>query len=132
MEEQTRHMFIELLKDDREWARNVFSEPDIVSGAAERGGIPVSYFLGNAIGRFVANEQVNDLTRGIEVLEGRAQCLDPDFKHFLVTIIENDSQWYLRSRDIGFSEFSKTPEEICKKIEAGLAELRSLPTCQTW
>jgi hypothetical protein len=129
MDDKTRRMFIELLKDDKEWARNVFSEPRIVAEAAKRGGFPIPGFLGNAIGNFVAKEQVDDLTKGIEVLEGRATCLNPEFKHFIVTILQNDSNWYLRSRNIGYSEFNAAPEEICRRIEAGLDEIKALPVC---
>jgi hypothetical protein len=130
MDEKTRRMFIELLTDDREWAKNVFSEPRIVAEAAKRGGFPIPTHLGDAIGNFVAKEQVADLTRGIEVLEGKATCLSPEFKHFLVTILQNDSNWYLRSKNIGYSEFNATPEEICRRIEAGLEEIKALPTCE--
>jgi hypothetical protein len=130
MDEKTRRIFVEELESDRTWARKVFGEPHLVTNATRRGGIPIPDIVGDFLAQFATRQQTNDLDRAIDIMKHYPpKCLDSDFKHFLVTILESDSEWLINSAETGYSELLVPSKEVCDNIHSSLDELRALPTC---
>ena len=140
MDDRARKAIIEMLEHDRIWASEVFS-PEVGSAvirlAKERnpGLAIIPNVIGPLVTEVVRDEQTVDLSKAIDLLYNWdrmvPRCLNDNFKLWLLTIIENDTDWFVKSAiETEYSTLTRPKKEVCDKIMEAIEEIRVVPTCQ--